>query len=387
MTRRVVEVRGRTYTFSLDDPVPLAGRTWAVVSAWVIDEMTGEPPRSRVTVNTDMPGLTPHVASDGLAGLVGIPGQVFPYLATQSYQVNLTFMAEGYIPRHEEVTIAQNVDFPNAFDPARTDDILMHRKPIMMQGRTVSANGSTTTPTSGATVRITGVWRTLPPADATVPAAPPNLVSLQPPLYFTRPAPIGRLRRKDMMPVVGEDKHLLDIVRKGSNLLRLSDRVNLAPGDIVVIDAANPDLMEYLTVDTISGASAADQPADITLVHPVAHPHRSNTVIRKVIPQALGSDNPFDQDAIAGDPCVLLASMNDLDLASVVEISGGSDPVEYHSLHLFSVNSDADGYYRLPPLSRVAQLEIEAVHGGQTITQTISPNYTCRENRIDFVFR
>ena len=388
MTRRIVEVKDRTYTFSPDDEVSLAGRTWAIVSARVVDEMTLEPPKNTLTITTDESGLMPHVINAGLVGLVGRPGQVFPDLANQSYQVNLTVMAEGYIPRQEQVAIAQNPNFPNTFEPAEFD-LFMHRRPVTIRGRTTVANGNTTSPIGNATVTITGVWRTFPPANVVVNADPPNVVSLQPSLYFFRTAATGRLRRRAMTPVVGEDKRLLDEVPKGSNNLRLSDRVNLSPGDIILIEPANRDLSEYLIIDTISGASTADQPAKITLTYPVAYHHRHGPLVQKVTPQILGPINQFAQDAIAGDTCVFLASLNGLDPGGVVEISGGGNPAEYHALSRFTKTSDSDGYFRLPLLSRVAQLEIQADDAGAhpTITRTFSPDYSHRENRIDFVFR
>ena len=54
----------------------------------------------------------------------------------------------------------------------------------------------------------------------------------------------------------------------------------------------------------------------------------------------------------------------------------------------FSVSSDAAGYYRLPPLSRVAQLELRAERGALIpIQMEFRPDYRVRENRLDFTFR
>ena len=67
-------------------------------------------------------------------------------------------------------------------------------------------------------------------------------------------------------------------------------------------------------------------------------------------------------------------------------MSGGAAN-EYHSLRLFSVKSDADGYYRLPPLSRVAQLLIEGkkVVGPQTFAAKVKfrPDFSKHENTVD----
>lgn len=328
--------------------------------------------------------------SEGETLLVGTPG-----VNMEIVKITLLGPGANQVTFKPELSLLHAINepvvpvVPNDFAPADIGDLFIHREPVVILGRTVLATGNTTTPISGATVAITGVWRTFPPVNVIVPADPPNIVSLLPSLYFARTAATGRLRRREMTPVVGEDKRLIEETYEGSNRLRLSDRVNLFPAQIILIDSVNPELMEYMTINTISGASSADQPATITLTYPVAHSHRRDAVVRRVIPQPPGLDNQFAQDAIVGDTCVFLNSMNDLIATNVVEIFGGGPLAEYHALSRFSVSSNAEGYFRLPPLSRVAQLEIQADDSGAhpTINQIFSPNYTQRENRIDFVFR
>ena len=57
---------------------------------------------------------------------------------------------------------------------------------------------------------------------------------------------------------------------------------------------------------------------------------------------------------------MFLDALTGLAATNQIEIAGGPQPDEYHNLLSFAVTSDADGYYRLPPLNRVAQLEIHA---------------------------
>ena len=397
MTRRTIQANGRIYTFSPDDAVPLSERTWALVSARLVDEITGEPPRSAVTIKAAEPGFIPRVASDGLVGLIGIPLRVFPRLATQSYTVNLTVTAEGYIALHTTVKVKQNANFPDTFTPTDKGDLLLHREPIIIRGRTVlfDKGTSTTKPLPGVKIRVTGIWRTFPPANLHVPAEPPDIVSLQPALYFPRP-PEGpqspaaaQLRSVNMVPVMGEDKTLLEWVPKDSNSIKVSNRKNIGKGDVLLIDPLEPDSMEFLPIASIAGASTDDQPARITLTYPLAHPHRDGSLVGKVLVQAMGVNNQFAQKAIAGDTCVFLASMNNLSSATTAVISDGSNPDEYHSLSTFSVQSDPAGYFQLPPLSRVAQLEMQADDGGvhKTVTQVFSPDYSLGENHIGFVFK
>src|SRR5437764_13762167 len=106
MTRRVVVADGHIYTFSPDDEVPLSGRTWAFVSARLVDEITNEPPGSDVTIDAAESGFIPTVASDGLVGLIGIPRRVIPIPAP----LCVTIMAEGYILLQVAICVAPNAN-------------------------------------------------------------------------------------------------------------------------------------------------------------------------------------------------------------------------------------------------------------------------------------
>jgi hypothetical protein len=389
MPRRTVEVEGRRYLFSTDDQPPLGDRLWALARLRVIDELTGDPPTGTIAIESGTPLAAPRIASDGLVGLVGFPRGIFPALATQPYTITLLVRVEGYVPQQVEVTLPQEPAFPLVFTPPPLVTLLLHREPVVIMGRTVQAMSNTTTPLAGVIVRVTGIWRTPPPANMLVPAEPPNLVSLQPPLYAGRDALVGRLRHRDLPPIAGDDKLLLDDTPSGANPIRLSNRQNLAPGDILLLDATRPELAEFLAIQAIAGASTAAQPAQITLDFPLAHAHRRNALVQRVNPQPFGApERDFVHDALAGDACVFLQDLVGLATATEVRITGGLSLPEYHRVRRFSVTSDADGFYRLPPLSRVAQLEIRAERAPLTpVQREYRPDYARRENRVDFTFR
>lgn len=388
MTRRVVNVESRAYLFSPDEQPAPAERTWAVVRARVVDEMSGEPPLARITVETDRKELTPRTAAGGLVGLVGTPLRAFPELDAQGYPVGLTVGARGYVTLRETVNVAQNVNFPGEFAPTDHGTLALHRDPVVITGRTVLAAGGTTTPVAGATVSVTGVWPTLPPANAFVLPDPPNLVSLLPPTFFAHEAPAGVLRRRELTPVVGEDKSLLGHAPAGSVTLAVSDRVNLAGGNVVALDESDPERTEYLFVQSVEGASTDAEPATVTLAYATARAHHAGAVLRRVTPQAAAADNHLTRDCIAGDTCVFLDGVLGLAGASVVELTGGGGSAEYHLVRRFTATSDADGYYRLPPLSRVAQAELLAHDGAHPdVTVTVTPDYGAGVDRVDFVFR
>jgi hypothetical protein len=388
MTRRVVNVESRAYLFSPDvQPTP-AERTWAVVRARVIDEMTAEPPLTQITVETDRTELTPRTAAGGIVGLVGTPLRVFPSLDLQGYPVGLTVGGRGYVTLRETVNVAQNVNFPGQFAPTDHGTLALHRDPVRITGRTVLAGGGTTTPVAGATVSITGVWPTLPAANVVVLPDPPNLVSLLPPTFFAHTAPAAVLHRRELTPVVGEEKLLLTHAPAGSLTLAVSDRVNLTGGNVVALDESDPERTEYLFVQSVAGASTDTEPATVTLAYATARAHYEGAVLRRVTPQVAAADNQLTRDCIAGDTCLFLDGMLGLAGASVVEITGGGGSAEYHLVRQFKATSDADGYYRLPPLARVAQAELLAHDGAHPdINVTVTPDYAVGVHRIDFVFR
>jgi hypothetical protein len=72
----------------------------------------------------------------------------------------------------------------------------------------------------------------------------------------------------------------------------------------------------------------------------------------------------------------------------MIEIDDGTGDPEYHTLTLYRATSDADGQWRLPPLSRVSQVQLTASHATATPPQpwNASVEYPRREQRIDVVF-
>jgi hypothetical protein len=284
------------------------------------------------------------------------------------------------------VKVAKNPSFPTSFS-APQKAVALHREPVFISGRTVRSDGNASTPLGGSQVSLTGIWRTPPPANSSVPADPPDLVSLQPPLYADR-AVADILRRKNLLPVAGNDKTLMDDLPPRADAVRLSNRLGLSLGDLLLIDPEQPDLAEFVAIKTLPTTAPADQPTAITLEHRLAFAHRRNALVRPVNPQPAGVNRQFTVEAFSGDACVFLDALTGLAAANQIEIAGGPKP-EYHNLLSFAVTSDVDGYYRLPPLNRVAQLRIHAEKtvGAQTFkaTTTFCPDYQYRDNRLDFV--
>jgi hypothetical protein len=391
MLRRLIQTSERNYLFSPDDQAPLGDRFWAIIKLRVTDELTEQPPASIISLETSERGFTPRIAGDGLAALVGIPRQVFPRLGSMAYTVHVTISAEGYVPRELAIPVGADPNFPRTFTTPPVTNVALHREPIVISGRTVRANGNTTSPVAGATISVTGLWRMAPAANVVVPPSPPNLFALRPPLYSDRAAVTQFLRRQNLPPLPGTEKTLVNDLLQGANQILLSNRQGLNAGNILLIDTGDAELSEFIAIKTVPLTSPADQATLVTLDYPVNRTHRRNALVQQVMPQPLGPQRQFTVDAIVGDACVFLDGSGGLAGAQEVQVNGPPGPDEHHELMQFSVLSNADGYYRMPPLSRVAQVVIHAekIMGGQTFraTSTFRPDYRQRENRLDFTLK
>jgi hypothetical protein len=396
MTHQTVVEGDWTYTIVLDDAIAVGNRIHAITQARVLDELTGVPISAGITVTpagaafqkpAARQNVFSRVASGGLVGLAGVPVTVFPQLQTQAYEVGVTIRAEGYIPVQVTRIIGPQANFPDAFSLAQIGDVALHRTPIILRGRTVRRTSGGITPVAGATVRITGIWRTLPTANVVVPPSPANLVSLTPGLYANRNAGSGAVRTVTLTPTVGEDKQLMEPALAGTTKIRLSNRTNVSVGDVIAIDEGDINRREHLVVTAIEGASSPAQPAIVTLAHPLAVSHARGAVVRKAIVSDQGPTRAVSVDAIPGDVTLFCASIVGMTTPTFVEISGGSSEKEYHWLRPYDVASDANGDYQLPPISRVAQIAIEAQHPpDEAVVYTVGPLYPAREQYVNFTF-
>ena len=389
MLRRVVQANNRNYLFSPDDTPAFATRIQAIVQLRVVDEITRRAPDSQVVIESTEKKLTARVAQDGICGLVGIPLQVFPGLQNIPYTVSFTISADSYLPVTLTASFPFDNTFPSTFTPQILPDVLLHRAPTVITGRTMQLSNNT--PMAGATVSVLSIRRRPRTPTAAVPPDPPNLVALQPPLYTQRPQTTTRIQQRDLVPAATPAKRLVHDLQPGANPILLSDRAGLSSGDVLLIDEGEPDLAEFILIKTVPTTNPPDQQALITLEYPTLNAHRRDAVVRLETPQAPGLQQQFTVDAIPGDTCVFLDGVAALAAAQQVQVTGPATPDEFHGLKRFSTLSDADGYYRLPPLSRVAEVEVRAerIIGPQTFTatETFSPDYRLRENRLDLRLR
>ena len=389
MSCRFEEAKNRSYKFCPDDEASPANYIRAVARAHVIDEITNQPPKGELTVTSLTNGLSPRVGRDGLVGLVGTPARIFSSLDVASVDVRFSINSSRYLPLQLGSPLGPIPGYPQEFEPIDFGIVSFHREPIILRGRVVQRDQVGSVPLAGVTVSIIGIWETLPGPhdDVETVMNPPNIIGINPGLYTSQIPAITSVRRRDLVPAVGEDKHLVLPVQRGSQTLILSNQVNLNVGDILAIDIEDKWITEFLQIFSIESSSNADQPAKVTLANPVAHYHRQETICTRTFPQAAGANNTVTRQGIPGDRIIFLDTMQDLDGAAVVEITGGV-ATEYHRVHRYRTESGPGGYFRLPPISRLAQVRLEAkrLDLGTPVEITMSPDYRHTENWIDLVF-
>ena len=341
------------------DNTPVIGaRSQVMLTATLIDEITGLPPERLLQATTSNAGLLARMAEGGLAGLVGQPLAHFSPGFITGAKLQLSINGAGYLPLVLTAAIGSEPDYPGAFAPVPLGSVALHRIPISLAGRTVSR---TRTVRAGATVTLDGIWLTL--ADLFSPAAAPNLVTLASPLYADRGGGATVAQQNLTAAPATEAKQLLQPGNIGDAAVRLSDQQSLAIGDILALDAQNSARAEYLAIVGIADpGSSSDQPASAVLAFPLARPHRAGAVAIRMIPSVAGATNTLARPALSGDVTLYPASMNGLDATMTALVVSGGAADEYHAAGLVAATSDADGYLRLPPLHRLAQLRLRVHH-------------------------
>jgi hypothetical protein len=240
---------------------------------------------------------------------------------------------------------------------------------VVIRGRTVLRKATGDKALVGVQVRISGIRREPPSAYLPTSFADPNLVFITPPLFFDRSAKQGRLHRYNLKILKDPGRTLLENVEPGSKLIYASRWQGLSPGDLVAIDALDPERVEFHAIETVPSGSQA-QSGRLGLTIPLQRAHGNGARLQKVnSPNKLGTMQHLKEDARVGESCIFLHQLKNLKTAHHVAITASSkNPSEYHSMQIYEAESNEQGYYSLPPISRIALLQIQAEQTPQTLT-------------------
>ena len=372
MARTTLEAGGRAYTVNFDESPRAGDRYQSIAIAQLLDEITGNPIMGTVRVAADLTGARPKSVRDGICGVAGIPSHHFPELDAQPYEFDLSVEVGGFAPFDDRIVVPQQPNFPDEFTGVDLGLVELRRMPVTIIVRTLQLDGQNRpVPLPGATVQISSIWRTT--QDLSGPPSAPDIVSLRPPLYAERPQPGTTLEPVTMTPVAEPERVLVRAAEPGANVVEVGRTGGVSSGSIVGIDTADADRVEYIEVDSVVGPSDPESPAALTLAFPVRYRHRQGASVQEMTVAPLGP--PAANLGVAGRPgdaTVFVDAVASFATEPVVRVGGGSPPDEFVTAFSYQVTTDAEGYGHLPPLTRVAAVEIEAAAPGP-ITAPATP--------------
>jgi hypothetical protein len=387
VARTAMVAGGRAYTVSFDDPRRRGDLYQSIVIAQLGDELTGQPVQGTVRVTPGLRGARAKTARDGVGGVAGVPSRLFPRLDQQQYEFDLRFEVDGFVPVVlDALPFATQPTFPGTFADLNLGQLALRRLPVAITVRTMRLdpqNRPIALP--GATVEISGVWRTL--QDVPGPSVGAGLVALGPALSAARPRP-GTTLERVVMPLVPEPvRRLRRAAEPGTRSLEVSRTGGLMPGSVVAVDGADADRVEYIGVDHVVGPVDAESPAALVLAFPVRRPHREEATVQEVTPTVLGPPTAdLTAGGLPGDATVFVSSLAPFGGGPIVRITGGPSPDEHVTTAMYRVVTDAEGYGRLPPLTRVAAVELVATAPGPLAASTaFTPRYGVNENHLHLV--
>ncbi len=291
--------------------------------------------------------------------------------------------------------------FPDSFATPPPVIAALRRRPVTIVGRVVTRDSAAnvSTPVVNASVTVTDFWRTRAAVNANpangamtdpVPALRQFAVSIAPGVLAPRAA--AALVGSVVLPSAVDDRRTTAPAAADQRSLRVDRRENFSPSPgplpnrLMLVDAGDPAAAEYQTVSTITPMGSPAEPARLTLELPLARTHAQGCRLARMNPAALPPGVlTLASAAERGDRCLFL----DAPLGSppaTLRITGG--PVdEFQTFAPLSVRTDGDGYFRLPPLQRMARIALTVDDGGNMLPPIeVDPDYSQAEQRVDAMY-
>jgi hypothetical protein len=248
-----------------------------------------------------------------------------------------------------------------------------------------------------ASITLADFWRThrairnrsivggVPVGDMTGPAPRRFALALAQGMLAARPAGASAAS-VPLSIAAGDEKPLLAAAPADDSSVRLANRVGLFPTSILRIDAEDAEGSELHTVDALlPPAIPATEPSTVRLDHALLSSHAPGArVDHMTIPAGPLPPIPLLDAAERGDRTLLLNALPSTGTTGT-RISGGGVDDEYHDCSLYAATADSAGYFRLPPLHRLAQVRLDVSDGVTTSSFFVDPDYTTREQWLDLV--
>jgi hypothetical protein len=308
-------------------------------------------------------------------------------------------------PGVNQLTLAQNLDSPyplaSTVQPLPPDlSVDFHRAPTLISGRVLKRVGAIVSPLALATVRISKLWRQVPAAGLTVPPDPPvpgpspvppwapPIAAIRPPCYADMPSGSAVAIEDRPIDAVMSPKTLLDAVPAGATTLRLSDALGLALNNVLAIDADDDGRREIIEASGITLSGGPGDWVSVALSQPLAFSHARARIVRRLGAPAGGAPVALNYAALRGDGAVLLDTTG-IAGTHQVRITDPGPPIRhsYHRLDILAATTDANGFYRLPALTRAGKVEVAAQDTSSPAKTALEfvPDYTLSENPLDLI--
>ena len=383
MTVTTIEADGRNWRYAPDDPQPtIAERSQVIMQARLIDEVLDRAPAQPPSVSTTVQGAIARAIEGGRIGVIGRPALTYYGPSIANGEADLSISAEGFLPLRLESKLGGQAGYPNAFGFKDLGVVALHRRPVRLTGRVVSRSSGAL---NLANVAITAVWPVLEqPAG---PADSPDAMPLFAGLYRDRTT--GAARRRNLTPAP-ETKTLIRPADAGDTVVQLSDSVSISAGQVLGIEFGDPERLELIGIAAMNAGSTADQPAEFVLDHPLRRSHPQGAAAVRAVPSGgVGPANLIARSARSGDATIWLSGLNGIAAGTnAIEISGGIHPDEYQPTTTYSVTSLSQGQYMLPPIHRIAAVELTVSHATQPtpIVRKAMLAWNAATQTEDFVF-
>jgi hypothetical protein len=241
--------------------------------------------------------------------------------------------------------------------------------------RRIPGPGGTLVPATGASIGIRGVWQTYPATTSSPPVAV-EFCAMSPPLRFDHDVGAG-VEHASVSPL-GAPITLLEPVAQAAREVTVAPNGGLAPGGGDVLRLEDPTSAEHeiLVSDGFDPVTDPEASVRVRLRTPAASMHRRGASVQRVTASGLGSIGTLVREAQVGDAVVFASNLAALPATTgAVVVARGTPRESWHvatqlpttpndATFLHSVVIGPDGRFDWPPIARIAQVRVRALHPG-----------------------